>query len=272
MGNLLNKKYLGIPVLYLIGGFVAILAFIAWRMKPSAAPQGDAETSTDETDAAADAAAADYSKLATNGTVTVQQGQDPATVTPVVVDTNATWISKGTSWLVSQGLSGGTEAQDALRKYTAGESISVHEKTLVDAVIKQYGAPPEGVTLGGVTQPSPTPAVTQGKPPLVHTVRGSGDNDFYKLSKLYYGGQLYAGGVDLLEYHNPSLPRGNNSLAVGTKVAIVPYSEKWYTPGAPITVSALAKKVGTTPTLLAELNNVPQSYTFPKGRKVRIPS
>lgn len=269
MEGIWKKKVAGIPILYLALLFAAVLAFVAWRMKPSTPKSGDPATPDQSGDAAA-AAAADYSNLATNGTVTVQQGRDPATITPVTVQTNERWIAQGANWAVVKGIATGSDAQDALRKYVAGEMITTGQKKIVDAVIAQYGVPPESITAGGQTPPPAPPPLRQGTPGLIHTVRGTSDNDFYKIDAIYYGqGQK---GVDFLEYHNGKLPRGHGVLQVGDKVMVPVYAEKYYKPHQSMTAAAVAAKTGTTALVIGELNNVPATYTFAANTNIRVPS
>jgi LysM repeat protein len=269
--SFLRKKVAGVPVLYVAALFVAVLALVAYRMRPAEPTEGDTDNSTDQADVAGDPANADYSGLATNGTVTVQQGTDPATVTPVEVATNENWARKSANWLVAQGMASGTVAQTATRKYISGESLSVSEGKLIDAAVKQYGVPPEPLTAGGVSKPPAQFARKQGTPPTVHTVEGKNDNDFWKLAKLYYGSDHYDY-VNSLEVANLSIPKGRSHMPVGTRVTIPKYTTpKYYlTVAANQTAQSIASKNGTSAAAVMELND---SIKFPvarKGTRVRV--
>lgn len=270
----LKKKVGGIPVLYIVALFVGILAVIAWRMKSNLNTNPNSDQPTDGVAAdQQDTTTNPYDKFATSGTVTVSQGTDPATVTPIQVATNETWARTAASWLASQGLATTDDAYAAMTAYVNGEQLSVTQGKLRDAAVKQYGLPPEPFTTGGTqtATPSTPPAVMQGKPPLVHTVRGPNDNDFWKLASIYYP-NYGAKGVDLIEYHNRTLPSGHNNLPVGTKVSIVPYSDREWTATRNITTADVAAMNGTTPDVISILNNTPTNHVFAKGSSVRLPS
>lgn len=269
--SFLRKKVAGVPVLYIAALFVAVLALVAYRMRPAEPTEGDIDNGTDESDVAGDPATADYSNLATQGTVTVQQGTDPATVTPIEAKTNENWAVKAANWLVAQGLASGTVAQSATRKYIAGESLSVTEGKLIDAAVKQYGVPPEPLTAGGVASPPASFARKQGTPPTTHTVEGKNDNDFWKLAKLYYGSDHYDY-VNTLEVANLSIPKGKSHMPVGTRIRIPKYAApKYYlTAGNNQTAQSIAGKNGTSAAAIMELND---SLKFPiprKGTRVRV--
>lgn len=270
--SFLRKKIAGIPVLYIAGLFVVVLALVAWRMKPSEPGEGD-PAEEDDADQMGDPADADYSGFATNGTVTVQQGTDPATVSPVVVQTNETWARNAANWLVAQGLASGTAAQTATRRYIEGESLSVDQGKWIDAAVKQFGIPPEPLTAGGITKPSVPISLPskQGTPPTTHTVTGNKDTSFWDLAALYYGSKHYDY-VNLLEVKNIGIvPKGSgNKIPKGTKVNIPKYTApKYYTATGTLTAQQIAAKNGTTAAIVMEFND---SLKWPvrKGTKVRV--
>jgi hypothetical protein len=284
--SFLRKKVGGVPVLYIAALLVAILAVVAWKLNPSAPTEGDDATPDEEGDAAGDPANADYSGFATNGTVTVQQGTDPATVSPVVVQTNERWATNASNWLVAQGLASGTVAQTATRKYIDGESLSTAEGKLIDAATKQFGVPPEPLTAGGVTADPIAAAIPRKQGPLprlykngtAHIVRNTAENDFYKLAKLYYGSDHYDY-VNFLEVANLSYPKGHNTLRVGDAINIPTYTPpKYYvTYKAGMTADEIAAKNSTTAAAIREFND---NTKFPvtkggpkndgKGTKLRV--
>lgn len=270
----MKKKVFGIPLVYIAGLFVAILVVIAWRMRSGTDAVDTDPDSDSATDAVGDADPSNpYGSYATQGTVTVQQSGEPTTVTPIGEVTNSSWVRKGAEWAVGQGLAANTNvAYIALNKYVNGEEMSVDEAKIRDAVVRQYGLPPEDFQPSGQTVTTPVAARRQGNPGnTVHRVKGSEDNDFFKLSQLYYG--RGGEGVDFLEFHNQKLGlAGHNNLAVGTAVAIPAYSEKYYTPPKDMTTTEVAAKNGTTAAVIALLNNRPATASYPKGSPLRIPS
>src|SRR4051812_2219979 len=100
-----RKKVAGVPVIYLAGGFVIILAIVAFKMK-SSAPEatGDESTTTDNVpeDGASEASdmAGDYSGLNTNGTVIVAPQQ--TTAQEAVKETNETWERAAIDYLITE--------------------------------------------------------------------------------------------------------------------------------------------------------------------------
>ena len=165
--DFLKRKVLGVPVLYLLALGVGVLAFFAWKMKPSApsdTPTDSTDSETGMADMGGDAGTYDY--LRTNGTVTVSQGSTPDITTPVTVRTNATWRNDAINWLVGQGAANGGDAQTAIDKYLGGEQLSIPEGKLRDAAIKQFGIPPEPFENGGtqaaipLIPPQPSPVVS----------------------------------------------------------------------------------------------------------------
>lgn len=156
----LNRKILGIKVLYLIAVGVVGLAVAAYVIKPKDAEIDEvSDVSADGGAGAVDAAggasasgAAEVSDTAAiayptppSGTVIVQQpGPSPSdgAVNESVLS-NTEWLTRGTSFLVSNKV-GGTTAQTALSTYLAGGQLSVVQRSYVDMVIAEYGLPPQG--------------------------------------------------------------------------------------------------------------------------------
>lgn len=266
------KRVAGVPVLYLTGAAVIILGIVAWKMKP--APTGDSKTATDSgsTDGGSDAGV--YDGLATQGTVTVvQQPTNPADVTPTV-ETNDTWVDKGARWLIANDKAPGTVAISALTKYVNGQDRTYDENQLVEAVIKQFGPPPEGVAEGGGVGPKPAQKQFT-EFPGVHKITGNSDNSFALLSRLYYGvGTNVGGRIDLLQAANTNLG-DDGPWPIGTPVKIPAYhAPVYYTvPTNGMTRAQVAAKNGITVAQLNTLNNGPNYnnvQTFPKGRKLRV--
>jgi hypothetical protein len=259
--NILKKKVAGVPVVYPAAAFVLVLVFFAWKMKSAdATPDGDLPIGTDEEGTAV--GEADYSGLKSNGTVTVQQGQDPATVTPVVVKTNDTWIADGVNYLVTNGYSGGA-AQSALSKYINSQQLSYEEGQMRDLVIKQYGLPPEPFAPGSTGQ---KPASRQGTPPLYHTIQSGNDNTYTKLAQLYYA-KTDSASVALISGHNANA----GALTTGTRVFIPKYATPKYITATKSTdqIGEVAAKNGKSKTEIHALN---PTLVFPVkiGTKIRV--
>lgn len=248
--ELARKKVAGVPVLYLAGAAVVILAVVAWKMKPSTPKETPP-------DAGGDANAVDesaYDGLATQGTVTVVQ-QPNQTVPDPVVKTNSTWVKDGAEWLVAQNKASGTVAYSALSKYVNGGDRSFDEQQLVDLVIKEKGLPPDDIAEGG--NAGSKPAQKQGTPPTVHTITGSSDDTWSEIATLYYGNSG-GRGQDLLQFANPSLGASPGPFAIGTKITVPIYNatpKTYKVPRGPLSWSVVASRNGISETQLKNLNN-----------------
>ncbi len=258
-----SKKVAGVPVLYLAGGFVVILAIVAWKMKPTttdAGPVDEAQgVAPDLTDGAAD-----YSGLATQGTVTVVQGT--TTDTEAVKETNDSWERSAVDYLVEAGLATPSAAQAAIHKYLEGADLSYEEGQLKDAAIRKLKLPPEPlVSIGSIgTQPAQRQIGTL---PGKHTVKGSNDNGLTKLAQLYYG-RSDTPYTTLLTAANPTLPR-YGQYNPGTIVNIPAYTEPKYYVAGSLDAKTIAAKNGISTTTLGLLNPG-MSFPVKKGTKVRV--
>lgn len=146
LSDIASKKVAGVPVLYLAGGAVAILAVVAWRMKP--APEV-ADTVPTEDALLDENGIADgsnpYAGMATNGTVVVQPAA-PSNESPAVPDrpgTNDEWVREGSLWLNANKNVTPTAAYAALTKFIKGQSRSSTEAGWIESVITHQGFPPE---------------------------------------------------------------------------------------------------------------------------------
>lgn len=263
----LTKKVGGVPVVYLAALFVGILVVIAWRMKPAADQSGDPATGDD---VEGDPSLANGVPVFIANPTPPYSTPDPATTDPVTVDDNNRWAKRATEWLVATGQANGGDAQLAMNEYINGAQLSYAQGKLRDAAIKQYGIPPEPLTPGGTSAPNTIPT-KQGNPPTTHVVKGSNDNDFWKLAKLYYGSDHYDY-VNTLEVANLSIRKGRNHLPVGTSVKIPKYGAPKYflTNIAGMSAQQIAQKNGTTAAAITEFND---SIKFPvarKGTRIRV--
>lgn len=270
--DIARKKIGGIPVIYLAGGAVAILAVVAWKLKPSATATADTPVDSGGDPNSVDESA--YDGLATQGTVTVVQ-QPNQTVADEVVKTNSTWIRDGAAWLVSEKKTDGTTAYAALTKYVNGQDYSFDEKTLVNLVIDHQGQPPEDIAEGGTAGTAPAQKQFSEFPGR-HIVKNTSDNGYPQLAQLYYNSSA-GDRIDLLQAANASLGE-SGPWPTGTAVNIPAYHAPVYYTVASAkgeTASQVASKNGISLYQLAVLNNVrggvyQPAYTLKKSSRVRV--
>lgn len=143
--GLLKRKVAGVPVIYLAGGFVAVLAVLAWQMKPAAEESDDAETAEDES--------GEIYPRPTDGTVVVQPVQ-PTPAEPPYED-NETWLRKAVAFLVARKGRSPGEAQQAMQSYIAGEDLTYDQGVMRDDAVRELGLPPDSFRAGR-TLPRPT--------------------------------------------------------------------------------------------------------------------
>lgn len=268
--ELAHKKVAGIPVIYLAGGFVVILAIVAYKMKPSTSSAGDGTADSDSGDASGAAPTPNpYDSIDPDGTgtVTVVQG-GPSTTPDPVVQTNGTWVTDGTKWLVAEKGIAGTAASTALNKYVNGQDRTFQENQWVDDVIAKFGDAPDGKADGGTVGAKPA-SKQFAVPPGVHTIVGGSDNGFTGLAALYYNSTA-KDRIDLLQAANTKLYLGG-PWPVGTKVNIPAYHAPVYytTTASNMTPSSVASKNGITVDQLSVLNDGTKK-TYPKGTKLRV--
>lgn len=264
---LLKKKVLGVPVSYLAALGVAILAYYAYKVHDASATTTDTASTdgtsgTDSTDADATDGTADTADFTANPAPTY----DTTTATTTTVATNASWESAGIQWAIAQGLGTAGTVQGALDAYLNGDQTSYAQGAIRDAVIKQFGPPPDLPTSGGTAA---KPASRQGTPPLTHTVQSTTDNTFTKLAQLYYG-NTSGDRIDLLQINNMGLGAAG-PWAVGTRVFIPKYTAPVYQTAKKglQTLHEFAAKNGKTSAQIQQLND---SVKFPVkiGARVRV--
>lgn len=224
--EILQRKVAGVPVLYLAGGFVVILAVVAWKMKPST-PAAE-ETSEDAGGVPGESdAAADYSSLATTGTVTVvQSAQNDIEKAEY---TNSDWQNDAVNYLIREKKATALDAESAISKALSGADLSFEESQLYNQAVEGLGKrPPDGISSVGTigTQPGQKQfSLFPGK----HVVKNSNDNTPSKLAALYYG----SGSIEnarLIAGANSALGAPGVTYAAGTTVTIPAFhSPKFYT-------------------------------------------
>lgn len=269
-----NKKVLGVPVLYLAGAAVVILAIVAYKMDAKTTPDETpgVEGSPDDGGMADDEATDAYAGLASGGTVTVVQAATNPAATEETIKTNDMWVREGAEWLVAHGHSTGSVALTALTKYINGVDRSYAEQELVDLWFKEKGAPPDGVSEGGTVGSKPAQKQFSNLPG-VHTITGNSDNGYPQLATLYYN-SASADRQDLIQVANTSLGL-SGPWPVGTKVTIpVLRNIRYYKTTKAEAKSTIASKNSLSRAQLDALNNGPMwtkyGSTVPKGVSVRI--
>ncbi len=216
--SLVQKRIGGVPVLYIAAAFVVILAVVAWKMKPTEEVTGDEATTPENVpESADDPAGADYSGLATQGTVTVVQGGTTADEESEK-ETNDDWERAAVSYLIEAKLATAGAAQTAINKYLEGADLSYDEGALRDAAVTKLGLPPEKLTTVG--QVGLAPAQKQfSNFPGKHTVKNVNDNTAAKLAQLYYGNGDQAHALKIVAA-NSSLGPNGTTYSVGASVNI----------------------------------------------------
>lgn len=269
--DLAKKKVAGVPVLYLAGAFVIILAIVAWKMKPSTpAPVASPADGGTDPNASPDGSPADYAGLSTHGTVTVVQGTQ--TADPVVKQTNEDWYRAAVDYLVTSNLASPSQAESAMSKYLNGDNLSFPEGELKDKAILKLKLPPEPLaTIGVISPASPAPAQRQfSNFPGGHTVKGPNDNTPSALAQLYYsnGDAVHSA---LIVQQNARLGTGSVTYPPGTAVVIPAWHDpKYYTTTKDgYTASGVAAVNGTTATSI-DILNPGMSFPVKKGTKVRV--
>lgn len=261
-----NKRIAGVPVLYLAGAFVVILAIVAWKMKPSTPaeePTGDEGTTRDNVP---DDDNVDYSGLATQGTVTVVQGTTPP-VEPVK-STNEDWERAAVDYLVDAKLATPSEAQSAINKYLEGSALSFDEGKLKDAAIIKLKLPPEPLAAIGTVGTAPAQKQFS-QFPGKHTVKGSNDNTAAKLAGLYYGNSTTDRRI-LIVGANARLGPDGTTYPAGSVLTIPAYKPPTYfrTTATTKWPSQVAKVNGTNATAIQTLN-AQIATPYPVGTLVR---
>jgi hypothetical protein len=263
--ELASKKVGGIPVLYLAGAFVAILAIVAWKMKPSVDVSDPSEPVSETDGGAIDTDGdPDYSALTPTGTVTVVN--PPVADTESTKQTNEDWERAAVDYLVESNQATPGVAQTAIHKYLEGSELTYEQGQLRDSAIRKLKTPPEPLVEIGTTGTAPAQRQFSNFPGK-HTVKGSNDDGLTKLAALYYG-RSETPYTTLLTAANPSLPR-YGKYNVGTVVTIPAYTEpKYYVAGSQDAKTIAAKSSISTTSL--SLLNPGMVFPVKRGTRVRV--
>lgn len=283
LAELMKKKVAGIPVVYIVGLFVAILVVIAWRMKSAEEPAEEPIDDPGSEDTAGDPA---YP----GGAPTFVANPTPGYLSPDAnqgeqsIDDNMKWLRRGIEWLVGNGHASVDQATIALQKYLSGEHLSVSEGKLRDLAISHYGLPPELPDSGGTDTPNPplppvvppvVPPVIPSKPvpPRYHTVTGNGDNSWTKLVTMYYGTSSNDA-IDYLQSWNVrSGAPHSGGIKTGTRIWVPVYQQPKYIK-ATASMRTAADIIKKNPPLnsVAMLSELNDGMKFPAaiGTRVRV--
>lgn len=282
--ELLQKKVVGVKVLYLALVFVLVLLFMAWRMKNAGVPDDTTDGSESDTEATDNESTGDDSQPGftatpdpTTGTNTNTGGGDgsspafPAEETP---DDNAKWGRRAMEWLHGHGATV-DQATSAIQKYLDGDQLSYSEGLLRDKAVNQFGYPPDIPVSGGTASKPPaknTKNTPTQKPPLVYTVVAGGPRSYSGLAQKFYGSSA-ATYIDLIQAANTKLghsaPKGG--WKNGTRVFIpAKRTAKYYTANkGHLTAASIASANGISVASLHELNDTVR-FPVKSGKKVRV--
>jgi hypothetical protein len=259
VNDVMGKKVAGVPLAVVAGAGAVILLAVSLKMKPS--------TPAVEDTTAIDAANEDYTGV-DNQPFQAIPAVNVGSVTTTSAETNDTWARKAIEWLITVQKAPVSEATNAVMKYLGGEDLTSVEGAYRDQVVKQYGLPPE-VPASGVTAPKTVVGVKQGKPPLVHVVKGGPDDTYTELAKLYYASGS-GENIDLLQAANSALG-GHGPFPPGTRVKIPAWhgAEFYRATSATRTAAAIARKNSISTTQLYNMND---GMKFPVkiGTRVRV--
>jgi hypothetical protein len=212
-----KKKVAGVPVLYLAGGFVIILAIVAYKLKPSSgAVTADPNAVDGANPSGSDTNTPDYSGLATGGTVVV--APQPTVTDTATAETNETWGRSAVTYLINDLHVPPGDAQTAINLYLSGADLSFDQGGWRDAAVKKLGPPPEPLVAIGKTGTAPAQKQFTNFPGD-HVVKGANDNTPSKLAALYYGSGD-TNNTNLIVEFNHSLGPAGTTYLPGTKVHI----------------------------------------------------
>lgn len=205
--KLFSRKIAGVPLVYVLAAVALVVAYFAWRAKPStSSPAGAAPDATADANIPAPEA---YPQVYTS----TADSQSPNAYTPATanasITTNDEWLTRGVAFLIARGYNPGA-AQAALQAYLNGDDISYEQGRMRDEVVREYGIPPAPTNVGNT---GAMPARIQGPIPRTHSVRSTNEDTAAKLAQLYYGD---AGLASVIAAAND----GRSDYAVGQSVQI----------------------------------------------------
>lgn len=278
--TLMGRKIVGVPVLYIVGAAVAVLAYFAFKMKGSATVSSD-EPVQDE--AEGDLPLSTQPVFTANPPPAFERSDGSIGSTPDV-DTNEKWLRRSIEWVSAHEGLPVDSVRIALQKWLAGEDLSVSEGHIRDAAVNHFGLPPEELPQGGQTAEPPVavpipdpPVVTPTpsfRPPGRYTTTGtSKDNSWAALARYVYG----SGDNDHIDYLQSYNVRNgaphSGPLPAGLVMWIPVYSRPRYVK-ATTTMRTAQQLIAKNPPLnsvamLQELNDE-LHFPVPVGTRVRV--
>lgn len=147
----MNKRYAGVPAVYLAAGAVLILVYVAYRVTKNPLKN---TTGAPATSAANVTPVDPYQGLASNGTVTTSQPVYYVSPNTQNVDTGAgqtmaQWEKSAVDYLVTTGVPIAT-AQGAIMAYVNGLDMTYEQSDLVNKAVAKVGTPPTLSSVGAV--------------------------------------------------------------------------------------------------------------------------
>lgn len=179
--QIMSRKIAGVPVVYIAGGAVFVLAIIAWRAKSTPAAPEQQQAAPEDTTADDATPPAVYPEMP-KGTVVAASPTDNAD-SNTSISSNAEWLKRGVMFLSEKGGESPGEAHLALSAYLDGNQLTYQQGIMRDKVIRELGMPPDPPTPGTT---APDVGRSQGPLPRAHTVKNVNENSAAKLAMIYY--------------------------------------------------------------------------------------
>lgn len=168
----LNRKVLGVKMLYLVAVGVLILAayaVYAWRTDSLDSAVDEADTDDDSEDSESTSGAYPSTTLSAS-----DYDSDTSTDTDVATYTNDEWQAEAIAYLQSANLATALEAQKAVEVYLDGSNGTYKQKQLINKVIAAIGTPPNIPSTASYTSAGDDTAWSDKKPaaPGIRKVNG----------------------------------------------------------------------------------------------------
>ena len=156
--NLMRKRVGGVPVVYLAGGVVLILAVYAYRARSTTTKAGDAATAT-PVDGTGTLGGEVYPNMPQGTVIVAPVTSAPSGPSNSSIETNDQWLRSGVTLLAKTGKGPGV-AQEALQAYLNGNRLSYEQGAMRDTVLSELGLPPYPPDSGGTDPKTVDPTST----------------------------------------------------------------------------------------------------------------
>ena len=156
--NLMRKRVGGVPVVYLAGGVVLILAVYAYRARSTTTKAGDAATAT-PVDGTGTLGGEVYPNMPQGTVIVAPVTSAPSGPSNSSIETNDQWLRSGVTLLAKSGKGPGV-AQEALQAYLNGNRLSYEQGAMRDTVLSELGLPPYPPDSGGTDPKTVDPTST----------------------------------------------------------------------------------------------------------------